>query len=145
MISRSVSIDRMSGTATTRMTPKERQKPSTDWSSQFRPEASPFRSFQEPMNPARLAGTVSMGRQPRFFALPSLREGPREEKLVDAGQVFQIRDRDPLVHLVHGLAYEAEFHHRAVVLDEPRVRRAAARGKFRPRTRHLFDRARKCR
>ena len=39
---------------------------------------------------------------------------------------------DALVDLVHGLADQAEFHHRAVFRDEPRVRRSARGRKFRP-------------
>ena len=45
--------------------------------------------------------------------------------LIDPRQRLEIGDRHALVDLVHGLADQAELDHRAVVLDEARVRGAA--------------------
>ena len=70
----------------------------------------------------------------------------RSDALVDARQRLEIVERGVLVDAVHVAAEQAELHHRADVLDEARVRRAAAGGKLRrhgrsrPRSRARRDR-----
>jgi hypothetical protein len=54
-----------------------------------------------------------------------VRPSSRREAAVDLGQRLQIGKRDMLVDHVHRLADEAEFDHRAVILDEARIRGAA--------------------
>ena len=54
---------------------------------------------------------------------------------VDRGQRGEVGERHPLVDLVHGVADEAELDHRADVLEEARVRRAAAGRRLRRRCR----------
>src|SRR5690606_17300057 len=39
-----------------------------------------------------------------------------QDTAVDRLQLMDLRDFDPLVHLVHGLADKAELHHRAMIL-----------------------------
>lgn len=73
------------------------------------------------------------------------REGavPAEEAvdngLVDVGQLFQVGHGDMLVDLVHGLADDAELHHRTMVLDETGIGRSARGAEFRPVSRHALD------
>src|SRR5579859_5803732 len=60
--------------------------------------------------------------------LPTLRASPEiavENAAVDRGE---ISGRNPLVDFVHGGVHEAELDHRAIVLDEARIR-GAARGR----------------
>ena len=60
-----------------------------------------------------------------------LAEIPVDDLPVDRRQRAQIGDRHALVHLVHGLADQAEFHHRAMMRDEARIGGAAGGGQFR--------------
>src|SRR5713226_1466770 len=56
---------------------------------------------------------------------PLAREVAVEHRFVDARQRLEVGDRTLLVDLVHGLADQAEFQHRAVAADEACVGRAA--------------------
>ena len=57
-------------------------------------------------------------------------EIPVQHAAIDRGELFQIGHRRALVDLVHGLADQAEFDHRAIIRDEARVRGAAAGVEF---------------
>ena len=50
---------------------------------------------------------------------------------VDRLQLMDLRHLDPFIDLMHGLAHQPEFHHRAVIFDKPRIR-GAARGRVAP-------------
>ena len=63
---------------------------------------------------------------------PVVGEEAVEKAAVDPRQKVEVVHRDPLVDLVHGAADEAELHHRAIVLDEAGIRRAARGRGFRP-------------
>lgn len=54
-----------------------------------------------------------------------------QNRPINLRQLLQILDRRMLVDLVHCRADKAEIHHRAIILDEARVGRAARRGDFR--------------
>ena len=54
-----------------------------------------------------------------------------ENPAVDRREAVEIRHRDPLVDLMHGLADKAEFDHRAMLDDETGIRRAARGRQFR--------------
>src|SRR3954454_2179544 len=56
----------------------------------------------------------------------SLFEIAIEDVAIHRGERGQVGDRRALVHLMHGLPDQAEFEHRAIVLDETCVRRAAS-------------------
>ena len=73
--------------------------------------------------------------------MPSLAEPVLEERLVDVRQRFEVGDRDALVDHVHGLADQAEFDDRAIILDEARIRRAAGGRQRRLAAGDGFDRA----
>src|SRR5437764_3384574 len=60
---------------------------------------------------------------------------------IHRGQRGEIRDAGAFVDLMHGRSDQAEFEHGAIMLDEARIGRAAARGKLRRDPGHLFDRA----
>src|SRR6185437_16326265 len=59
---------------------------------------------------------------------------------IDARQLLDIGHRRALVDLVHGLAEQPEFDHRAIARDEARIRRAAGGGEFGLAAGHFFDR-----
>ena len=58
------------------------------------------------------------------------------EMPIDRRQLCEIGDRRTLVDGMHGLPNQAEFEHRAVILDEARIRRAAAGAEFGPAAGH---------
>ncbi len=70
------------------------------------------------------------------------REIKLERPLINARQRLDVLDRHALVDRVHRRADEANFDHRASVLDEARIRRAAAGRQFGPAAGCLFDRPR---
>src|SRR5687767_12010708 len=61
----------------------------------------------------------------RRLLIAGLREIACYDAAVDRRQAIEIRNSHPLVSLVHGLAHKTELDHRAIVLDEARVRRSA--------------------
>ena len=58
-------------------------------------------------------------------------EPAEDEGFVDLRQRLEVGDGDTFVDHVHGLADEAEFDDRAIVLDEPRIGGAAGGRKLR--------------
>ena len=54
-----------------------------------------------------------------------------ENSPIDRRKAIEVGDGHPLIHLVHRLAHEAEFHDGTFVHDKTRVGGAAGRGKFR--------------
>src|ERR1043166_7482873 len=75
-------------------------------------------------------------------AILNLTKIPIEYPSVDRCERGKLRGRHVLVDLMHGLADEAELEHRAIILDEARVRGAARGGELRPATgriRHRVD------
>src|SRR5258707_9265495 len=58
-------------------------------------------------------------------ATPASTEVALQDATVDRRQRLKIGDRHALVDLMHGLPEEAELDHRAIILDEARVRSAA--------------------
>src|SRR5262245_35537501 len=73
--------------------------------------------------------------------LVGVAEIPFQDLAIDGGELHQVRDRRVLVDLVHGASDQAELDHRAVVLDEACVRRAARCGERRCAPGDLPDRA----
>ena len=88
-------------------------------------------------------GRVKRPDSPRSREAGEVCEIALERALVDPRQRFEIVERDPLVDRVDGGVDEAELDHRAGVLDEARVGRAAAGRKLRPPPGHVLDRARR--
>src|SRR5690606_796777 len=84
-----------------------------------------------PTSSARRRSDIAVLPHPKASAEPSL-----QEPLVNAGQNFQIRKGHPFIDHMHGLAYQSELDHRAVILDKASVGRAARSGKLRPASRH---------
>ncbi len=76
-------------------------------------------------------GSISRARPASSFRT----EIPLQNVPVDRGQRHEIGGRDVLVDLVHLLAQQAELDHRAIILDEARVRRAAGGRELRRRAR----------
>ncbi len=58
---------------------------------------------------------------------------------IDRRQRLNVRDRDALVHHMHGRADETEFHHRTIAADETGIRCSARRRKFWLAARVPFD------
>src|ERR1035437_3767408 len=59
---------------------------------------------------------------------------------INRRQRAQVGDRHALVHLMHGLPDQAEFHYRAMGEDEARIGGAAAGGQFRRAAGDFLDR-----
>ena len=101
-----------------------------------RPQVGAGRSRPQPLRPGRAAARPLSG-------AGGLRTGRREialeHALVDARQRLEILERDPLVDGMHGRVDEAEFDHRADVLDEARVGGAPAGRELRAPPRHVRD------
>src|SRR4029077_17171586 len=58
---------------------------------------------------------------------------------IHRGQRDQVGDRGAFVDAVHGLPDQAEFQHRAIILDETRIRGAAGGGELRLNPRDFGD------
>src|ERR1700719_2921804 len=70
--------------------------------------------------PAGGEGKLTVGR-PNMRQSFGMVEEQIEEGLIDIRKIVQVREFDPLVHLVHRQSDEAEFGDRTVGLDEARV------------------------
>src|ERR1017187_4645084 len=93
--------------------------------------------------PPRIRGmTLALA---RYLSKPGTRLRWLREIFVDdipinRRQRAQVGDRHALVHLMHGLPDQAEFHHRAMGEDEARIGGAAAGGQFRRAAGDFLDR-----
>src|SRR5262249_11958868 len=59
---------------------------------------------------------------------------------IDGAQHCELGEAWALADVMHGLPHEAEFEYGAIILDEARVRRAAAGRKLRLLAGHILDR-----
>src|SRR5690606_26649998 len=101
------------GNATT-MAKNEFQKPSTETSSMRTASRLPVIMRQAPRRYLWMSSAGGMSGEPVF-----------QETLVDARQRLEIGERHAFVDHVHRLPDKAELDHRAMILDETRVRRSA--------------------
>ena len=100
-------------------------------------------SSSPPGTPRPVEGNAEEGSSEPDEGPPGSGEIVAQDAGVDALQLMDLRDLHPLVDLMHGLADQAEFDHRAMILDEARIRGAAGGRQLRPAPGFGLDRARR--